>query len=456
MNKQPFDSQIFINSLPKGSGQREDEFSIVASYGASVGTNLILEYALIVMEELDLDNPSWNPIFTLDEWCVAFGIDDLINDPRYDDDEFRNYIVRFYNRVLLSRPFPISINKLNTLFNEYSELGCRIMFTDTFTFGTNKFGDETSEFGTSNNSSVIIVDTSKRYSAYYLVVIRLLKRVLPIWALITPQIFFSPGENLPKWNRWLLIHDCNNKYYTSSYGNVLATGEFTQSTTVNAIEDLSFHGKKVEVSLQEFRNAFKIFNTHLGFFVKATTSPIMDIKIIFETDTISFTAEKLIIGEWFFIQIPINISIDIMKTANTLVFESEGEFFLDQIKWYVSGEESSKELNLTIEFTYYADSLLSDENEVFRYLDSLDVELSKHELIKYEQVVQIVDTMFPLFGLQFSKSELGLDFGVAEFGEDEFSPTMQIDLDKMASYSNYSINAITIIRKYISCIYLGE
>ena len=239
-----FDPQIFINSLPKGSGQREDEFSIIASIGASVGTDLIQEYALIVMEELDLDNPNWNPIFTLDEWCVAFGIDDLINDPRYDDDEFRNYLVRFYNRVLLSRPFPISINKLNILFNDYSDLGVSIKFDNDFIVGLSILGGD-EYLGLPGSSSIISIDPKVKYFKYYPVVVRLLLRILPINASIKVDYPFAFSGEVPPYNTFQIAHDCNAPYQVTDTELIYAKGEFEiNQSSVLSLESYNFLVKK--------------------------------------------------------------------------------------------------------------------------------------------------------------------------------------------------------------------
>lgn len=377
--------EVFINSLPRGSAQKSTEFAKMTSIIVQAANNVFLKiFEEEILPERDIDNPNWNPQITLQKWVQIFNIQAVLDSKSYEDD-FINYIVRFYNRLLITRPSPISFQDLNKLFEEYSDLGLHIDFTESFIIGVNRLGDG---FGLGNIAeyAVLSVDLSKKYGENFSTLIQLIQRVLFINSKLVTNIPFSFGEYYPSYEDFIIIHDCELNYYYWNGVRYIPTGNYQINKNSNVtlaqrnfIVDkiINFPLKGIYDTLnflpQEEENIFVLGESRLG--DGTVLGIISNISVIYLSffilnidsksivATISFInrIDSNIISYMFDLK---NINVDLWTAvllqknrvpANyepyELLIESDGSFYIDQVRMNVNNDKNHKSYPLNISKT---------------------------------------------------------------------------------------------------------
>ena len=360
-----FDPSIFINSLPQGTAQQESKLSILQSKMTSAGIEVFLEiFENDVLLENDVDNPLWNPVFSLEKWLGIFRIELAILNNDYSDPDFLSYIVRFYNRLLVHRPIPISISDLNILFDEYRDLGMSIKFDTVFTLGESVLGGD-DYLGLPGSSSTINIDPSAKYFQYYPVIVRLLKRVLPINASLRVETPFSLGVGIPAYNTFKLVHNCNAPYQATGTELVYATGEFSvNQSPVKPLEDNNILVEKyITFDLVPFRPIVKSTSLFISFFVYNITSEVITVVLMVidpatsQQKAMEYSFNNIALDRWTSVLIEIkdyDNSYDIKSVSLYGNLNSNGtynKFYIDQVRIH-TGEDSVSS-NIYIEQEIY-------------------------------------------------------------------------------------------------------
>lgn len=355
-----FSPEIFIQSLPQGKAQRENELSILHSKMIAASINVYLDiFEKIIIPEKDIDSPHWNPTISLKKWLDIFKIPSVILNNDYSDPEFLNYIVCFYNRLLVHRPIPISLLALNILFDEYKDLGMSIRFDNVFILGNSSLGEDEC-LGLPGSSSIISIDYQAKYFEYYPVIVRLLLRILPINASIRVESPFSFGGEIPSYDTFQVVHNCNASYHAIDTDLIYAEGDFEiNQSPILALESNNFLVKKdVVFNLIPFRSNTDETSLYVSFFILNSTS--QEITINLATDSIdatqqirTYTISDIAVDRWTAVLIEIS-DLENANTIKTLSLHSDkninnmyNQFYIDQVRIYTG--EDRRFSNLYIE-----------------------------------------------------------------------------------------------------------
>ena len=345
--------EIFLNSLPQGTAQQKNPLSLLQSKMTSAAIEVFLDiFENEILLENDVDNPLWNPNYSLEKWLGIFKIELAILNNDYSDPTFLKYIVRFYNRLLVHRPIPISISALNKLFDEYKDFGMSIKFDTVFTLGFSVLGGD-EYIGLPGSSSTINIDSSAKYFQYYPVIVRLLFRVLPINASLRVQTPFNFGVGIPNYNTFKLVHNCNAPYQATSTELVYATGEFSvNQSPVKPLEDYNILVEKfVTFKLAPFRPIVKSTSLYLSFFVFNITSEVITVVLMVidpatsQQKKMEYTFTNIALDRWTSVLVEIK-DFDTTYDLNTLSLYGDlnsngtyNKFYIDQVRIH-PGEDS--------------------------------------------------------------------------------------------------------------------
>ena len=358
-----FTPEIFMQSLPQGSAQRKNKLSLLQSKMTTAGINVFLDiFKNNIITEKDVDNPTWNPNVSLEKWMSIFHIELAILNNDYSDPVFLNYIVRFYNRLLVHRPVPISLLALNILFDEYGDLGMIIKFDSVFVLGASVLGGN-EYLGIPGSSSIISIDPKAKYFKYYPVVVRLLLRVLPINASIRVNSPFAFSGEVPPYNTFQIAHDCNAPYQVTDTELIYAKGEYElNQSSVLRLELHNFLVKsEVIFDLVPFRSSEEVPSLYLSFFILNSTAQVITVNLTLQDPTqevLTYTLSDIPSDRWTSVLIKTS---DLVKANNIKslslqsdknINDSHNKFYIDQVRIYTGAQNKSSDLYIETELDY--------------------------------------------------------------------------------------------------------
>lgn len=454
----------FLSSLPKGPAFQDDVRVRTLAKVWSEAVNISNEFMRdVVIPELSYLSDEWNPQDTLESWEKLFGVDILLGNTQYTN-ELRNIILRLLIGLMKVRPYPISLKNINRELEKYPQLGLRVDTQKTFTFGESAFGDGTG-FGKSSGTVVLKVDAEQKYAKFYVILLRLLERLLPIWANITSEFVFSPQTEVPNFAQWMILHDSNHRfYYCKGFNSITPDGSYQMGTSLNGIEgNYIIVNDKLAFPMDYYRTLIKQGWMLIGFFVRNINAQAIRLRMNFNSSAfgrseILWTWTAVSVEQWTFCSVRIFMPIDILvgDIVNLEFFCEAGRAFeIDQIRMYAKQDELGYDINLTQEILYQDYSSVETNNAVAIYLNGFNEELAKHRGGWDAALMQRGLEEYYKFGLSSEDNPKSFDFGRAEFGFSTFGTSIIISkTDSMAEYSFAADAAVEIMQRYTQVIYI--
>ncbi|MGL5955406.1 MAG: hypothetical protein ACRC0X_02185 [Brevinema sp.] len=340
---QRFKPEVFINSLAGGSAQKNNPYAKLISYITTAFSEVLIKsFSEEIIPEKDIDNPLWNPVINLDKWVRIFRIQDIITNYT-PPTEYINYLVRFYNRLLMIRPYPIATQKINKLFQEYDEFGITdVVFNQVFTLNKDPLNGDVG-LGFPSSGTILRIDQTKKFSEYYPATLKLLQKILPITAVLQVDVRFSHGKEYPPYDEFLVIHHGNTVYQSTETALIYPRGSFDliKNPADSLVKGMFIINDRITFDVQNIIKD-KAINplVYLSVFINNINAPLINVELTLGDRTSkNYQLSDLSVNIWT--SVLIAMEIPAQHTIVDVSFFSENQFALDELRIHIGNNKSN-------------------------------------------------------------------------------------------------------------------